>query len=56
MYLEVKGPERGRSKRPPGYVHGRITCTPTRDLHQTLTRYYSTNMDSIEAALKDLKL
>ena len=37
-------------------MHGRPTCTPTRDLHETSTRYYSTNIDSIEAALKDLKL
>ena len=39
-----------------GVVHGPAYCTPTRDLHETSTRYYSTNMDAIEAALEDLKL
>jgi hypothetical protein len=39
-----------------GVVHGPAWCTPTRDLHETSTRYYSTNIDAIEAALEDLKL
>ena len=37
-------------------MHGLACCTLTRDLHEILTRYYSTNMDAIEAALEDLKL
>ena len=37
-------------------LHGSAFCTPTRDLHETLTRYYSTNIDAMEAALKDLNL
>ena len=37
-------------------VHGPAYYTPTRDLHETSTRYYSTNIDVIEAALEDLKL
>ena len=44
------------NRRTPAHVHGRPTCTLTRDLHETSTRYYLTNMDAIEAALKDLKL
>ena len=37
-------------------LHGPSCCTPGRDLASTSTRYYSTNIDAIEAALEDLKL
>ena len=37
-------------------MHGLACCTPTRDLRETLTRNYSTNMEPIEAALAALKL
>ena len=40
----------------PQAVHGFTRCTLRRDFTTTSTRYYSTNMDLIEAALKDLKL
>ena len=47
---------RARDTGSTGVVHGPAYCTPTRDLHETSTRYYSTNIDAIKAALEDLKL
>ena len=44
------------SKRANHRVHGLARCTPGRGLASSLTRNYSTNMDPIELALKDLKL
>jgi hypothetical protein len=39
-----------------GQVHGPARCTLSRDSRSTSTRYYTTNMDAIELALKDLRL
>ena len=39
-----------------GVTHGLACCTLSRDLHETLARRYSTNMEPIETALAALKL